>query len=117
MKNIKKNNVWKSFKKFINSQQVGTVITRQQIIGYVEKDCKMFCIGNGNVNLSGNWNGDKFEVNKSFSVTTIDYIRNLSEKVGYLDKTRHAGMYVVNKHFPSGYTVSQLRKDYDSRTW
>lgn len=106
MKNSK-NNVWKSFKKFVNSQQLGSVITRQQIIGCVEKDCKMFCISNG----------DKIEVNKSFSVTTIDYIRNLSEKVGYLDKTRHAGMYVVNKHFPSGYTVSQLRKDYDSRTW
>lgn len=106
MKNSK-NNVWKSFKNFINSQQLGSVITRQQIIGYIEKDSKMFCIGNG----------DKIEVNKSFSVTTIDYMRNLSEKVGYLDKTRHAGVYVVNKHFPSGYTVSQLRKDYDSRTW
>lgn len=51
---------------------------------------------------------------KHYSVHTLDYMRNLSEKVGYLDKTRHAGMYVVNKHFPSGYTVSQLRKDYDN---
>ena len=50
------------------------------------------------------------------SATIRNEMANL-EKAGYLDKTRHAGMYVVNKHFPSGYTVSQLRKDYDSRTW
>lgn len=63
--------------------------------------------------VEGHWNNINF-CHKHYSVHTLDYMSNLSEKVGYLDKTRHAGMYVVNKHFPSGYKVSQLRKDYDN---
>lgn len=89
----KQKTVWEAFMEFVNSKENGSIITRQEIIQYINRETGIY------------------------SVHTLDYIRNLSEKVGYLDKTRHAGMYVVNKHFPSGYTVSQLRKDYDSRTW
>ena len=84
----------------VNSKEIGVVITRQEIIQYINKETNMYPYGCN-----------------YYSPNTVDYIRNLSEKVGYLDKTRCAGVYVVNKHFPSGYTVSQLRKDYDSRTW
>lgn len=105
----KQKTVWKAFMELVNSKEIGVVITRQEIIQYINKETNMYPYG-------CNWVKDKFET-EYYSPNTVDYIRNLSEKVGYLDKTRHAGMYVVNKHFPSGYTVSQLRKDYDSRTW
>lgn len=105
----KQNTVWKAFMELVNSKEIGVVITRQEIIQYINKETNMYPYG-------CNWVKDKIEA-EYYSPNTVDYMRNLSEKVGYLDKTRHAGMYVVNKHFPSGYTVSQLRKDYDSRTW
>lgn len=89
----------------VNSKEIGVVITRQEIIQYINK--KLICTHTDVIGVK-----DKFEA-EYYSPNTVDYIRNLSEKVGYLDKTRCAGVYVVNKHFPSGYTVSQLRKDYD----
>ena len=105
----KQKTIWKAFMELVNSKEIGVVITRQEIIQYINKETNMYPYG-------CNWVNDKFEA-EYYSTNTVDYIRNLSEKVGYLDKTRCAGVYVVNKHFPSGYTVSQLRKDYDSRTW
>lgn len=105
----KQKTVWEAFMEFVNSKEIGVVITRQEIIQYISKETNMYPYG-------CNWVKDKFEA-EYYSPNTVDYMRNLSEKVGYLDKTRCAGVYVVNKHFPSGYTVSQLRKDYDSRTW
>lgn len=109
----KQKTVWGAFMEFVNSKENGSIITRQEIIQYINRETGM-CPYVGTT--SEYWNNINF-CHKHYSVHTLDYIRNLSEKVGYLDKTRHAGMYVVNKHFPSGYTVSQLRKDYDSRTW
>ena len=106
----KQKTVWEAFMEFVNSKENGSIITRQEIIQYINRETGMCPYGGTPVIL-------KDICHKHYSVHTLDYIRNLSEKVGYLDKTRHAGMYVVNKHFPSGYTVSQLRKDYDSRTW
>lgn len=102
--------VWEAFMEFVNSKEIGAVITRQEIIQYLDKKGLKPYSRNGafiTVLLSYEY----------YSLHTLDYIRNLSEKLGYLDKTRCAGMYVVNKHFPSGYTVSKLRKDYDSRIW
>ena len=49
-----------------------------------------------------------------FSSVTVDCNRNMSEKVGYLAKTKKSGIYRVVKHFAADYTVSQLRKDYDN---
>lgn len=98
----KQKTVWKAFMEIVNSKEIRCGNNRQEILQFITKYTEQYprC----------------FTV-EQFSPNTVDYIRNLSEKVGYLDKTRHAGMYVVNKHFPSGYTVSQLRKDYDSGTW
>lgn len=112
----KQKTVWKAFMEFVNSKENGSVITRQEIIQYINRETGMCPYRGTTSNVEGYWWNINF-CNNNYSVHTLDYIRNLSEKVGYLDKTRHAGMYVVNKHFPSGYTVSQLRKDYDSRTW
>ena len=109
----KQKTVWEAFMEFVNSKENGSIITRQEIIQYINRETGM-CPYRGTT--SEYWNNSNF-CHKHYSVHTLDYIRNLSEKVGYLDKTRHSGMYVVNKHFPSGYTVSHLRKDYDSRTW
>ena len=104
--------VWEAFMEFVNSKEYGSVITRQEIIQYINRETGMYPYGGTTSDIKGHWDNDKFVV-KHYSVNTLDYMRNLAEKVGYLDKTRCAGMYVVNKHFPSGYTVSQLRKDYD----
>lgn len=108
--------VWEAFMEFVNSKEIGTVITRQEILAFITKYTEKYPTGCFVNEVHGQWENGCFTV-KQYSPNTVDYMRNLSEKVGYLDKTRHAGMYVVNKHFPSGYTVSQLRKDYDSRTW
>ena len=113
----KQNTVWKSFKKFINSQRIGEVVTRSQIIRFIEQDTKMQYYGVTTSCLSGKWKDGQFYTNPSFSHNTIDYTRNLAEKLGFLDKTRCRGMCVVSKHFPADYTVSQLRKDYDNRQW
>lgn len=32
----------------------------------------------------------------------------------YLEKTERVGHYKIKGHFPSDYTVSQLRKDYEA---
>ena len=49
-----------------------------------------------------------------YSPATLDSARNMAERVGYLGKTARLGYYEVLNHFPSEYTVSQLRKDYDN---
>lgn len=101
----KKRTVWDIFKNFINSQELGNVVTRKQIIEHLSKcgmedyDCAYKISSSDNKEF--------------YSKQTLDYIRNLSEKVGFLDKADCVGEFYVNKHFPSGYTVSQLRKDYN----
>lgn len=92
----------------MNSKEIGSIITRQEIIKHVET------LGIYFYNIHWVSQKDLYREDKQYvSTHTLDYMRNLAEKVGYLDKTRCAVVYVVNKHFPSGYTVSQLRKDYD----
>lgn len=98
--------VWNVFKKFVNSQQPGTVITRQQIIKYLENH-KLVSYGDA-VERGLPRKGDEY-----YSVHTLDYMRNLATQLGYLSKMESNGMYVVYKHFPDGYTVNQLRKDYN----
>lgn len=69
---------------------IGGIITRQDMLDHI-----------------------KVEID-TFSEATVDCNRNMSEKVGYLDKTTKSGIYRVVKHFAADYTVSQLRKDYDN---
>lgn len=99
--------LWTIFRDFVNSKGIGSIITRQEIIKHMEH------LGIYFYNI--HWVSQKIytEDKQYVSTNTLDYMRNLAEKVGYLDKTKVAGMYVVNKHFPSDYTVSQLRKDYN----
>lgn len=100
--------LWTIFRDFVNSKEIGSIITRQEIIKHVET------LGIYFYNIHWVSQKDLYREDKQYvSTHTLDYMRNLAEKVGYLDKTRCAVVYVVNKHFPSGYTVSQLRKDYD----
>lgn len=40
------------------------------------------------------------KINSVFLLTLLTICAIYLKKVGYLDKTRYAGMYVVNKHFP-----------------
>ena len=106
--NKDKATIWKCFKEFVNSKSIGSVIMRKEIVAYIEKNGILFYNKNSKIYV-----GDKSYV----SVNTLDYIRNLAEKVGYLSKTRTDGVYVVSRHFPSDYSVSQLRKDYDQGLW
>lgn len=104
---MKKKTVWSVFRDFVNTKPLGSVISRQDVISELRRNYFIAVKG---------FFEHKDKDKTLYSQATFDSARNMSEKVGYLDKTRYAGMYVVNKHFPSGYTVSQLRKDYDSRT-
>lgn len=99
--------LWTIFRDFVNSKEIGSIITRQEIIKHVE------ILGIYFYNI--HWVSQKIytEDKQYVSTHTLDYMRNLAEQVGYLGKTKSSGMYVVNKHFPSDYTVSQLRKDYN----
>jgi len=82
--------IWSTFRDYVNSKEVGVIITRQGIIN--ELSSKGFT---------------------DYSKATIDCIRNMSEKVGFLEKTNRLGYYKIAHYFPIGYTNSQLRKDYD----
>lgn len=105
---MKKKTVWSIFRDFVNTKPLGAIVSRTEIMQQLRRE--------GFISVNGLFE-HKDKDKTLYSPATLDSARNMAEKVGYLDKTRHAGMYVVNKHFPSGYTVSQLRKDYDSRTW
>lgn len=82
--------VWSIFRDYVNSQTIGSVISRYELIKRIKQDIH------------------------NYSNATLDCARNMSEKVGYLAKTNKSGFYKVVKHFASDYTVSQLRKDYDN---
>lgn len=106
MERSKTKTVWNVFKKFVNSQQPGTIITRKQIIKHLENH--QLVSYSDAVERRVPRKGDDY-----YSVHTLDYMRNLATQLGYLSKMKSNGMYVVDKHFPDGYTVNQLRKDYN----
>lgn len=99
-----KKTVWSLFRDYVNSKSIGEVITRQDILIHIDRG------------LSNNAGLNELHTRgcKNFSEATLDTARNMSEKVGYLDKTNKTGIYRVVKHFAADYTVSQLRKDYDN---
>lgn len=101
---MEKKTVWSIFRDLVNSKEIGSIITRQQIIAAV------------NVGILRDTAKDRAEFYRlaHFSYATVDCNRNMSEKVGYLAKTDKPGIYKVVVHFKSDYTVSQLRKDYDN---
>lgn len=106
MKRSKTKTVWNVFKKIVNSQQPGAIITRQQIIRCLENHQLMAY----SVAVE---RGLQRKRDDYYSIHTLDYMRNLATQLGYLSKMESNGMYVVYKHFPDGYTVNQLRKDYN----
>lgn len=101
---MKKKTVWSIFRDLVNSKEIGSIITRQEILSVV------------NLKFLAKTASDMTEEYKlaRFSPVTVDCQRNMSEKIGYLAKTDKTGIYKVVKHFDSDYTVSQLRKDYDN---
>lgn len=68
----KQKTIWKAFMELVNSKEIGVVITRQEIIQYINKETNMYPYG-------CNWVKDKIEA-EYYSPNTVDYIRNLSEK-------------------------------------
>jgi hypothetical protein len=101
---MKKKTVWSIFRDLVNSKEIGSIITRQEMLFYIE--CGLRSIPEMNERYHKGFD--------LFSPATFDCARNMSEKVGYLAKTDTTGIYKVVKHFDSDYTVSQLRKDYDN---
>ena len=102
--------VWSIFRDLVNSKSIGTEITRQEIIKHITTS-GLYCFNDTN-----SMKELKLLDNKAplYSSHTLDSMRNMSEKVGYLDKTNKSGIYRVVEHFATDYTVSQLRKDYDN---
>lgn len=99
-----KKTVWSIFRDYVNSKPIGTEITRQEILNQVEKEL---------VEDGKYIDHPKKGKVANFSSTTLDCARNMATGRYYLEKTERAGHYKIICHFPSDYTVSQLRKDYD----
>ena len=101
---MEKVTVWSIFRELVNSKEIGSIITRQEILFAIEQRLRV--IPEMNERYHKGW--------ELFSPVTVDCQRNMSEKIGYLAKTDKTGIYKVVKHFDSDYTISQLRKDYDN---
>ena len=102
--------VWSIFRDLVNSKSIGTEITRQEIIKHITTS-GLYCFNDTNSMKELKLLDHKAPL---YSSHTLDSMRNMSEKVEYLDKTNKSGIYRVVKHFAADYTVSQLRKDYDN---
>ena len=100
----KSKTVWSIFRDYVNSKPIGTEITRQEILNQVEKEL---------VEAGKTINHYQKGTVANFSSTTLDCARNMATVRYYLEKTERVGHYKIICHFPSDYTISQLRKDYD----
>lgn len=103
---MKKKTVWSVFRDFVNTKPLGSIVSRTEIMQQLRM--KDFISVNG-------FFEHKDKDKTLYSPATLDSARNMAEKVGYLGKTAILGYYEVLSHFPTDYTVSQLRKDYDNR--
>lgn len=83
--------LWSTFRDYINSKEIGEEVTRREIIDHIR------------VTMS----------HLGFSDVTIDCYRNMSGRLGYLGKGNRLGLYIVRKHYPEGYSSSDLRSSYD----
>jgi len=85
-----KTTAWDQFKNLINNKKIGDTVSRQELL--------FIC---------------------SCSETTVDYMRNLSEKTNFLGKHKNvagkviSGVFDVKEHFPKNLTISSLRTVYD----
>ena len=98
-----KKTVWSIFRDLVNSKAVGTEITRQEILDEIERQ----------LIEDGTFIETKGVKRARFSPVTLDCARNMATGRYYLEKTEKVGHYKIICHFPSDYTISQLRKDYD----
>lgn len=99
-----KKTVWSIFRDYVNSKPIGTEITRQEILKEIERHFisrDVQCVGK------------TLSALPRYSPVTLDYARNMATGRYYLEKTERVGHYKIICHFPSDYTISQLRKDYD----
>lgn len=85
----KNTTIWSLYKDYINSLKEGSIITRKGLIEYYKN------------------------MGVKFSVQTVDYMRNLSEKLGYIQKGRRIGYFVVKSKFPELYSLRDMRSDYE----
>lgn len=91
-------NKWQALKQYINSKPIGTIITRKEILKYLEKQ------------KIANY------------VTTIDTYRMLLSHVGILDRVMvgpHVlfGSYKIAFHIKEKTTLSQIRKAANPNSW
>lgn len=83
--------IWDIVKDFINEHPIGSEMTRKRLLYRVKFIRK----------------------NKPFQETTVDYFRNMLEKLGYLEKGDKRGVYIVRHHIDRLETVSGIRKAYE----
>lgn len=89
---MKKKTVWNVFRDFVNTQPIGTFITRQTLISEIRKE------------MGTRWEN-----------MTLDSARNMAtSRTGYLSTTDKSGIYKVNKHFNPELSCSGLRKEYEN---
>ena len=98
--------IWSIFRDFVNSKSIGSEITRKEIKSEISK-----CL------ISEGRTREDYKLGTvvNFSMTTVDCNRNMAEKSGYLSMKGllYPGVYIIEKHFPSDYTSSKLRKEYE----
>lgn len=102
--NRNKITTWSVFREFMNSKNIGEIITRQEILLHTNEEfikAGLFRVQNGLRYAT-------------FANTTVDATRNMSTGAGFLEKTDKDGIYKVKKKFPRDYTVTKLRKDYET---
>lgn len=89
MKKKELKSTWEVFRDYINSKKIGDVISRQELISLFDNP-----------------------------TSYTDYLRNLSEKTGILEKYSKnnkiiSGLFIVKKHFRKDLTVNLLREIYN----
>jgi len=105
--------IWSIFRDFVNSKPIGSEITRQEIINVVSKMFRNYeKIRRESIMDSSR---DSWSNITHWSKHTIDTNRNMSVRAGYLKMKGflYPGVYIIEKHFPSDYTSSKLRKEYE----
>lgn len=101
---MKTKTVWSIFKSYINSKEIGTVVTRQELLNQVEKEL----VEDGMCR----WNESEGRNITTFSAATLDHYRSMSEKTGFLKGDCH-GNYEVTRWIYSCMTASELRTVYN----
>lgn len=89
---MKKKTVWSVFRDFVNTKPLGAIVSRTEMMQQLRRE--------GFISVN-----DLFEHKDKdktlYSPATLDSVRNMAEKVGYISKTEGLGYFKVLDMHPS----------------